>query len=149
MIYKTSWINKKGEHLIKIDDFNGKDGVWLDVTEQVYNYTKKVLRDKDIVDVQYTEIDGKKLIDRVTKIQGSDNAESVKTSTTEAPKEHNPAKGTSYLGKAPFDSELSKRQTCMNATASIMQSLVGQVDPNNIAGLMDTIYKKALELINE
>jgi len=144
MIYKTTWKNPKGKFLIKVDDFEGKNGVWLTVTEAVYNYTKKVFRDKDVIDIQYTEKDGEKLVDRVTKVGGAETT----ASTNEDGKGEPPKESSSYSTKPKFDSELSKRQTCMNATASIMQSLVGQVDPNNVTGLMETIYKKALDLIN-
>ena len=147
MIYKTTWKNPKGKFLIKVDDFEGKNGVWLTVTEAVYNYTKKVFRDKDVIDIQYTEKDGEKLVDRATKVGATGNSTPV---VEEDKKLEEPPKGApSYSNNKPkFDSELSKRQTCMNATASIMQSLVGQVDPNNVSGLMETIYKKALDLIN-
>ena len=57
------------------------------------------------------------------------------------------SKGKGSYGKSPEEQDSIKRQAIGKMTAQSLIAMQGQVDPNNIVGLIETLYKKYRELV--
>lgn len=164
---------KEGKILVKID-FGGEIGEkWASTSEAVYDYAKSNIKGNDKnskfpgeeVNVEYTEKDGKYTVSRITKL-GQDSGQPSETKTestsgicadcgaTGIDKKYtkcytcnkkNPVKPKST--KDGYNQDAVNRQNANNATSRALIALTGQVDPNNILELIDSIHAKFLKKI--
>jgi len=158
--------------MVRFLELDGKTGVWTTCSQAVKDFASKNFKSGDDVHIQYE--DGKDNMFHVSRIEkgaGQDvkkgasappETNSGKPTCSDCGKElkdakytkcytcnqKNPAKnpGGGY-GKSPVEQDSIKRQAIGKMTAQSLIAMQGQVDPNNIVGLIETLYAKYRELV--
>lgn len=160
--------------MIRFLELGGKTGVWTSCSQAVKDYASKNFKSGDEVHVQYEDGENNMLhVSRIEKGAGSDvkggaTASSASTTNTGKPtcsdcgvevkdakytkcyacNQKNPAsKSKGASGRSPEVNESIKRQAIGHMTSRSLIALQGHVDPNNLAGIAETLYKKFQELV--
>ena len=140
---------------------------WATCTTQVLGYAKNTFKGGEEVDIQ-SEASGEVglHITRISKAgQGGGVTNSTVSNTVPTCKDcgkelkdakyekcytcnkKNPAPKSGSYGKTPEVQESIKRQAIGHMTSRSLIAMQGQVDPNNIVGLIETLYAKYRELV--
>ena len=117
----------------------------------------------DLVEIEFKDEAGKRVIVSAKKTGESPVVKSESTSSDKftcgkcgkAMKDDtyefcytcNQAEPKKSYGKSPEEQATIKRQAIGHMTSRSLIALQGHIDPNNITGIMETLYKKYIELV--
>lgn len=152
MIFKVAY--KRGDRILIKVNKDGKD-IWMECSENVFNWCKKTFTEGEEIDVTYTEKNGQYTTTRVCK-KGSNNAppaESYKKTTVEnktAPSKNNVSQQVGNMSyprefmksKNPEESKQIRALSILSSVTQAVQALAGHVDPNNIGDIIETLYDR-------
>ena len=151
--------------MVRFLEIDGKTGVWATCSEAVKDYAKKTFKEGDIVDVQSDPSGELGLhVTRISKPgQGGGGSPAQSPANTElicpdcgkakeakyekcwSCNKKNPSSKTKDRGSDVNTS--IKRQAIGHMTSRSLIAMQGHVDPNNIVGLVETLYAKYKELV--
>jgi len=153
----------KVKNMILIKDDSGKE-TWYDTSKAVKTYASSNFKEGDNIEITSAPQAGKALqfVSRVTK----PGQTTLPPSTPPVAKfnceicgkplkddkyklcyECNKTKKSTSPVGLDEKSELIKREAVAHATSRAINALQGHVDPNNICSVIETIYKKFLDLV--
>jgi len=143
MIFKVAY--KKGDRTsIKVGkDEKDEKGIWMGCSNKVYSWCKKMFKDGDEVDVEYTVKDGQHTASRVTR-KGQDGG--TKQTETKSKTSKGSYKQT-YSGdyarrKHPEESKQIRALSILSSVCNAIQGLAGHVDPNNVGDIIATLFDR-------
>ncbi len=148
MIFKVAF-KKNGNYLIKAI-FKAEEGEkWANTTEAVYNFAQKAFKAGDEVNIEYREQNGKYFVDRITKVGGTTNKETPKSSVTEPKKEETKEYGK-YASKSPETQESIIRQSTLKSACDAIQVMTGQInDVQTLGDMIETLYQRFYKIIKQ
>ena len=157
--------------MVKVD-IDGLGATWATCTPAVKEFAGKAFKEGDAIKVTYEEKSDAEVKYHVTRIEkgaGTDTKAGVATPDTSGKptckdcgkelkdakyekcytcNQKNPSKtGKKSYGKSPEVQESIKRQAIGHMTSRSLIALQGHIDPNNIATIAETLYKKYQDLV--
>ena len=130
---------KKNPRSICLND--GKEDVWFYISDRA-KIDITTLQKDDEVDIEFTEgTKGGKFISVLTVKNGT--PVTAKPSTTSSEKKP----FVPYSGKSPEEQNSIKRQAIGHMVSRTIIGLQGTVDINNVTAVIDTLYKKYVEVV--
>jgi VCBS repeat-containing protein len=115
-------------------------GTWYYMTEKTKPYLTK-MKKGDEVTIEHSDEDGKRTI---TFVKTGTGNKAVVGTKAPAPKEGSSGK---FYGKSPEEQESIKRQAIGHMVSRTIIGLQGSVDANNVLSIIDTLYKKYVEVV--